>query len=203
MHKNIIQKESMENELLNSSKALFKQSNRINHLLSLDTEHETSARLIDKYYRIFSKSLDRHVESKLRSQLSILLANFVELVRAGEDGFIRTPTGSKNLPQTRYFNGLTRNVYVKNILHNPAASGLIEMHKGFCSKNGNKETQIRPINQLKMDVLDILSSAKISRGTKESVVVREVIKGKYNPISREHEKRYIYIDYKDSTSLSF
>ena len=125
------------------------------HLVSSDSN---IVALVEKYLEKIKKSSHstRFPESKIRSQLLILICNLIWVNRKNNQ-WIYQGRGKPSFSHTRYFHTLTHDIFVKRVLNNLVALGLIEQRIGFRKLTKTKLTRIRARGILKRDVTRIAS----------------------------------------------
>ena len=152
--------------------------------------------LTDKYLeKIKSESQSsRFPESKIRSQLLILICNFIWINRKNNQ-WIYQGRGKAKFCSTRYFSGLTHDIFVKRILDTLVALDLIEQRIGFQSSTKAKVTRIRAKGVLKKDVSNINASTISYADDYEIIQVQKVIKTWYDVRTGKTVKVKAKVDY--------
>ena len=166
------------------------------HLVSSDSN---IVALVEKYLEKIKKSSHstRFPESKIRSQLLILICNLIWVNRKNNQ-WIYQGRGKPSFSHTRYFHTLTHDIFVKRILNNLVALGLIEQRIGFRKLTKTKLTRIRARGILKRDVTRIASPTICVREDFEIIQVQKTIKSWFDVKTRKTVKVKAKFDYVDT-----
>lgn len=155
--------------------------------------------LADKYLdKIKAESqFSRFPESKIRNQLLVLICNFIWVNRKN-NRWIYQGRGKAKFCSTRYFSGLTHDIFVKRILDTLVALDLIEQRIGYQSSTKAKVTRIRAKGILKKDVSNINASVIRYTDDYEIILVQKTIKTWFDVRSGKTIKIKAKLDYIDN-----
>lgn len=155
--------------------------------------------LVDKYLaQIQAEShSSRFPESKIYNQLLILICNFIWINRKSNQ-WIYQGRGKAKYRSSRYFNGLTHDIFVKRILDTLIALNLIEQRIGFQSSTKTKVTRIRAKGILKKDVSGINASEICYKDNYEIIHVQKTIKSWFDVRTGKTIKIKAKLDYIDN-----
>ena len=155
--------------------------------------------LADKYLdKIKAESqFSRFPESKIRNQLLVLICNFIWVNRKN-NRWIYQGRGKAKFCSTRYFSGLTHDIFVKRILDTLVALDLIEQRIGYQSSTKAKVTRIRAKGILKKDVSNINASVIRYTDDYEIILVQKTIKSWFDVRSGKTIKIKAKLDYIDN-----
>ena len=126
------------------------------HIVS---DHPAVEALVEKYLAVIKeeRKATRSHNAKYRNQLNILISNLV-WVKTKKNKWISQARGKPSYKKTRYFKGLTKDIFVGGILDTLVSLDLIEQILGYKPKPENlveeksRVTRIRATGSLKRDI---------------------------------------------------
>ena len=126
------------------------------HIVS---DHPAVEALVEKYLAVIKeeRKATRSHNAKSRNQLNILISNLV-WVKTKKNKWISQARGKPSYKKTRYFKGLTKDIFVGGILDTLVSLDLIEQILGYKPKPENlveeksRVTRIRATGSLKRDI---------------------------------------------------
>jgi hypothetical protein len=165
--------------------------------------------LVEKYLAVIKeeRKATRSHDDKYRGQLNIVISNLV-WVNTKKNQWISQGRGKPSYKKTRYFKGLSKDIFVDGILDTLVSLGLIEQKLGYKPKPDKENlveeksrlTRIRAIGSLKRDINKIPSHAITVSSSREMLWVQVTVGSYYD----KRRKRTIKIkekrDYIDTAN---
>ena len=156
--------------------------------------------LVEKYLAIIKeeRKATRSHDDKYRDQLRILICNLV-WVKSKKNQWLFQGRRKPSYKQTRYFNSLSKAIFVEGILDTLVSLDLIEQHLGFESLTKVRATRIRASGQLKRDISKIPIHAITVSNSRETLWVQKTTKSWFDTRTRETKKIKEKREYSDNT----
>ena len=153
--------------------------------------------LVEKYLKVIKeeRQATRSHDDKYRDQLQILICNLV-WANIKRNKWISQGRGKPSYKKTRYFKGLSKDIFVNGILDTLVSLDLIEQKLGYKPKHDpenlveekSRVTRIKAIGSLKRDINKIPSHA-ISVSCSREMLWVQVTVGSYWDKRRKKLKR--------------
>ena len=150
----------------------------------LVSDHPAVEALVEKYLEVIKqeRQATRSHNVKYRKQLNILISNLV-WVNTKRNKWISQARGKPSYKKTRYFKGLSKDIFVDGILDTLVSLDLIEQILGYKPKHNpenlveekSRVTRIRAIGSLKRNINKIPSHAITVSNSREMLWVQVTV----------------------------
>ena len=175
----------------------------------LESDDPAVEALVEKYLAVIKeeRKATRSHDDKYRGQLNVLISNLV-WVNTKKNEWISQGRGKPSYKKTRYFKGITKDIFVNGILDTLVSLDFIEQKIGYkpkpkkdnLVKEESRFTRIRAIGSLKRDINKISSHAITVSSSREMLWVQVTVGSYYD----KRRKRTIKIkekrDYIDTAN---